>query len=296
MIDRILIDMDGVIADFVSPSLKAAAIPLSHDECNMWNYFSGFMTEAEFWSAIESVDGFWDSLEPYSWAHSLVHMCKSVAPVYFCSSPARHKSCAGAKIHWLREHGFLKGTDDRFILTPHKHLLANPGTVLIDDGKHNIDAFRGAGGSAITFPMPWNDFADTNVKEVDDKLWAVKAWLDVFAMPEQVIASHRKSPQVTGKNIPGESILSEAERLTGVDRQADYGPPDKDFLRTAGMWTAMLQHKLAAGEKFEAWEVAQMMICVKLSRLQHSHKRDSVVDAAGYSNCMDYCYRAAGRY
>lgn len=289
MIDRILIDMDGVIADFVSPSLKAAAIPLSHDECNMWNYFSGFMTEDEFWSAIESVDGFWDSLKPYEWAYELVEMCRRIAPVYFCSSPARHKSCAGAKIHWLREHGFLKGTDDRFILTRHKHLLANNGTVLIDDGKHNIDAFRGAGGSAITFPMPWNGCLSSGITSGDDKVSDVKSWLDILSV-------HNGSPQVTGKNIPGESILSEAERLTGIDRQADYGPPDKDFIRTAGMWTAMLQHKLAAGEKFESWEVAQMMICIKLSRLQHSHKRDSVVDAAGYSNCMDYCYRAAGRY
>ncbi len=289
MIDRILIDMDGVIADFVSPSLKAAAIPLSHDECTSWNYFRGFMTEEGFWAAIESVDGFWESLKPYTWAHDLVNMCKNVAPVYFCSAPAHHKSCAGAKIHWLREHGFLQGKEDHFILTPHKHLLARNGTVLIDDGQHNIDAFQGAGGHAITFPMPWNGCITSGITSGADKLQDVQQWL-------YVLSAYTESQKVTGKNIPGESILSEAERLTGIDRQADYGPPDKDFIRTAGMWTAMLQHKLAAGEKFEAWEVAQMMICVKLSRLQHSHKRDSVVDAAGYSNCMDYCYRAAGRY
>lgn len=289
MIDRIFIDMDGVIADFVSPSLKAAAIPLSHDECLCWDYFSGFMTEIEFWTAIDSVDGFWDSLVPYSWAHDLVEMCNRIAPVYFCSAPAWHKSCAGAKVHWLRERGFLKGRADHFILTPHKHLLANSGTVLIDDGQHNIDAFRSAGGHAITFPMPWNGCIASGITSGADKLQDVNNRL-------YVLSNYSESPQVTGKNIPGESILSEAERLTGQDRQADYGPPDKDFIRTAGMWTAMLQHKLAAGEKFESWEVAQMMICIKLSRLQHSHKRDSVVDAAGYSNCMDYCYRAAGRY
>lgn len=296
MIDRILIDMDGVIADFVSPSLKAAAIPLSHDECLCWDYFGGFMTEAEFWAAIESVDGFWDSLKPYEWAYELVERCRRTAPVYFCSAPARHKSCAGAKIEWLRENSFLKGKEDHFILTPHKHLLANPGTVLIDDGQHNIGAFRKAGGQAIMFPMPWNNFASSDAVFPSEKLFAVSDLLTDIELYKVAAEALKQSQKVTGKNIPSESILSEAERLTGQDRQADYGPPDKDFIRTAGMWTAMLQHKLAAGEKFESWEVAQMMICVKLSRLQHSHKRDSVVDAAGYSNCMDYCYRAAGSY
>lgn len=96
--------------------------------------------------------------------------------------------------------------------------------------------------------------------------------------------------------IPQEDILAEAYRLTSGDRNAQYGPPDQDFARTAGLWTALFAHKLKDGEKFETWEVAQAMICLKLSRLQHSRKRDNVVDGAGYFRCMDTCYKAKGGY
>jgi hypothetical protein len=62
------------------------------------------------------------------------------------------------------------------------------------------------------------------------------------------------------------------------------------------MLTAMFEHKLKEGVSFETWEVAQLMICLKLSRLQHSRKRDSVVDIAGYARCMDVCYVAGEGY
>lgn len=87
-----------------------------------------------------------------------------------------------------------------------------------------------------------------------------------------------------------EDVLMEAYRLTTGDRNAQYGPPDQDFARTAAMWSALF------GRKFETWEVAQAMCCLKLSRLTHQRKRDSVVDLAGYARCMDVCYRAAGGY
>lgn len=287
MIECFLLDMDGVLADFVTPSLTAAGVPLGHDDCLSWNYFAPFMTEAEFWRKIDAVEGFWDNIEPYSWASELVQMCESIAPVYFCSAPAKHPSCASAKIQWLKKHGLMEECDDNYLLTKHKWMAAGRNRVLIDDGDHNVEAFIKQGGNAITFPQPWNSSYKYAGRASNLKLMSNSIELMVNTLSGQ---------KLFGKNNPGESILAEAERLTGVDRQADYGPPDEDFRRTAGMWTAMLQHKLASGSKFEAWEVAQMMVCIKLSRLQHKPKRDSVVDTAGYANCMDHCYRSAGEY
>lgn len=85
-------------------------------------------------------------------------------------------------------------------------------------------------------------------------------------------------------------VLDIAARITRGDRQASYGPPDQDFRRTAEMWTAL------KGVQFEPFEVAQFMIALKLSRLRHSKKRDSVVDIAGYARCMDVCYTSDGGY
>jgi hypothetical protein len=84
-----------------------------------------------------------------------------------------------------------------------------------------------------------------------------------------------------------EDILEEALRITSVDRQAQYGPPDQDFARTAKMWSAL------KGVEFEARDVAMFMICLKLSRETHQRKRDNAVDGAGYFRCLHICNQVA---
>lgn len=87
-----------------------------------------------------------------------------------------------------------------------------------------------------------------------------------------------------------EDILIEALRLTSGDRQAQYGPPDQDFTRTAAMWSALFASKMSA--PFEARDVAMAMICLKLSRETHQRKRDNSVDGAGYFRCLHLCNKA----
>lgn len=113
------------------------------------------------------------------------------------------------------------------------------------------------------------------------------------ATAEAAIAGWRGIPV---EEYQPEDVLEEAIRITRGDRQAQYGPPDQDFRRTAGMWTAMFEHLMLPGSKFEPFHVAQAMIALKLSRLQHATKRDSVVDVAGYARCLDTCYRSNGGY
>ena len=80
------------------------------------------------------------------------------------------------------------------------------------------------------------------------------------------------------------SILQEAEELINGDRNAQYGPPNQDFERTAKMWTAMF------GREFKSHEIAMAMIALKMSRLVWSpEKRDSWVDIAGYAGCGHRC-------
>jgi hypothetical protein len=84
-----------------------------------------------------------------------------------------------------------------------------------------------------------------------------------------------------------EDVLQEAFRITRGDRQAQYGPPDQDFQRTATMWNVLF------GWNVEPWQVAAAMVCVKLSRQTHQLKRDNAVDLAGYARCMQVCVDAA---
>jgi len=84
-------------------------------------------------------------------------------------------------------------------------------------------------------------------------------------------------------------VLEEAKTLVSGERNASYGPPDQDFARTAGMWTALLQHKLRERQVIRSQDVAWMMMLLKGSRAQHSAKRDNYVDAAGYAACGWEC-------
>lgn len=86
-----------------------------------------------------------------------------------------------------------------------------------------------------------------------------------------------------------ESILDEAKRITGGDRQAQYGPPDQDFRRTAAMWTGLFADLLKDGARFEPFHVALAMILLKASRQMHQRKRDNWCDMAGYSHCGNVC-------
>lgn len=81
----------------------------------------------------------------------------------------------------------------------------------------------------------------------------------------------------------GESILDEAKRITTTVRHGDYGHPSDDFTRTARMWSGILAEKLRPAVAITATDVPLCMIAVKLARQAHRHKRDNLVDIAGYA-------------
>ena len=79
------------------------------------------------------------------------------------------------------------------------------------------------------------------------------------------------------------SILADAKHVTSGKRQDDYGHPSADFARTARMWTGILAGKLREGADVVPMDVPLCMIAVKLARQAHRHKRDNLVDIAGYA-------------
>jgi hypothetical protein len=115
---------------------------------------------------------------------------------------------------------------------------------------------------------------------------------DVLGIP--VVSERWEVIPSGGGEKKNQSVLQEAGTLITGDRQAQYGPPTQDFERTAAMWTALFKHKLREGEVIRPQDVAWSMICVKLSRLQHKGKRDSIVDIAGYAECGWKCVENEG--
>lgn len=78
-------------------------------------------------------------------------------------------------------------------------------------------------------------------------------------------------------NPTDESILQEADRIINSERRQDYGPIEESFSRIASVWSAILKRRVSPHE------VALCMIGLKLCRESNSHKRDNLVDIAGYT-------------
>jgi hypothetical protein len=76
-----------------------------------------------------------------------------------------------------------------------------------------------------------------------------------------------------------QSISEEAASIVAGERQADYGDANESFSRIANLWSAY------TGSTIEPWDVAQMMILLKVSRAKTSKKRDTLVDIIGYAEC-----------
>ena len=77
------------------------------------------------------------------------------------------------------------------------------------------------------------------------------------------------------------NILQEAQDIVSGQRQEHYGKPEDSFQSIANYWSYYL-HKVGRHTLGPA-DVAKMMILLKLAREEHQHKRDNLVDIAGYT-------------
>jgi 5'(3')-deoxyribonucleotidase len=160
LVKTFLLDLDGVIANFVAGSIEACELPITEDEVKQWNYYEPFMTRYEFWRRIHEHKYFWEDLPVYPGSHELVDRLESCGDVIFCTDPSGDDDAATGKIEWLKRNGFVKPDGNNYVLTHHKHLLAKPGVVLIDDYPANVEKFIEHGGEALLFDRPWNKGSD----------------------------------------------------------------------------------------------------------------------------------------
>ena len=75
------------------------------------------------------------------------------------------------------------------------------------------------------------------------------------------------------------SIVETAKEIVAGDRAQDYGDAQESFGRIAKLWSAY------TGIEITPWDVAQMMILLKVSRAKTSRKDDTLIDIAGYAEC-----------
>lgn len=101
-------------------------------------------------------------------------------------------------------------------------------------------------------------------------------WLDIESTWLSLVPGDNVQIAVT----PPKTILEEARDLVYGDRNAQYGHPKDDYAKVATMWSAFL------GVEISPHQAASMMIFIKMSRLAHEPKRDTIVDIAGYAEVV----------
>jgi hypothetical protein len=113
-----------------------------------------------------------------------------------------------------------------------------------------------------------NDTSQTESVWLEDELKTLANW-------------QRWADEHVESLIKTESILSEAERIVNGERQADYSDPVENFKHIASIASAIM------GKSVTAEECCIVMIAVKLARENYKHKRDNLVDLAGYVEILN---------
>lgn len=169
----VYLDIDGVIANFVSAALSALNITtytIPPNEPNMEKWSGVNITTKEFWKAIDKTnEDFWFNIPKYDYSDELVKLCHSYGEVFFLTSPSRNPACLSGKMMWIKR--YFPRMARNIVLTPAKYLCAAPNRVLIDDTETKCDKFIQYGGSTILFPQPynraWNNFNNTGKSKVE---------------------------------------------------------------------------------------------------------------------------------
>lgn len=173
MINSIYLDLDGVLADFVSSALEAHKKDVAAafqewppGEYNALPKLCGVESEEEFWAGVNEYKPHWEkhgtpgahlwqNLKVYPWADLLWNLCEERSPTWVMTSPARSAGSAFGKIEWLQK---WKGEKfRRYVIAPNKAHLGKPGALLIDDDPNNVKKWIAQGGHAILFPRLWNE-------------------------------------------------------------------------------------------------------------------------------------------
>ena len=77
------------------------------------------------------------------------------------------------------------------------------------------------------------------------------------------------------------SILTEAQDIVNGSRHTDYGSAIESFSKIASVAS------LICGKDLTAADCVKVLQAVKLVRQSHKHKRDNLVDLAGYTEILN---------
>jgi len=161
---RIFIDIDGVLADWITPAV--GILGYHPDEKDVRSRIKngeriedmlGLPTKEVRTMLFEKLDeSWWANLDIFPWAEELIKNMQTMGSVCLLSSPGKHFKYASIACHgktlWV-EKNF---PNIPFILTCYKEFCACSSSCLIDDSARNCEKFIKYGGKAFTFPNQYS--------------------------------------------------------------------------------------------------------------------------------------------
>lgn len=159
---RLLVDVDEVVGDFLTPTLTAIAkvtgtITFRADQTE-WNIFASLTPsdrEAVFSGFIDQ-PGFAREMPVHEEAAYMINLLSEYVDIQFVTSPwRRSKTWVYDRNQWLEEH-FPLGVGKRVCHTAEKECVV--GDFLIDDKPDNVVRWKKAHprGQAILLKKPYN--------------------------------------------------------------------------------------------------------------------------------------------
>jgi len=167
---KCLLDMDGVIVDFVGGACKTHQIEYPYrrlEAKNNWDIISLFkMKSDDFWEPME--EDFWANLEFTNDAPQILDLVEKyfgLDNVCFLTNPSQNLGSIAGKMRWLETK--LPRYAKRFLCGPRKEFCAHEKSVLVDDNDGNINSFNKHGGKGILLPRPWNSLHPEEHRSVE---------------------------------------------------------------------------------------------------------------------------------
>lgn len=156
---KILLDCDGVIANFVDGACKLHQRPDPYgdekniDNGNMQKIWG--MTSEEFTKGMDY--DFWEGLEKTEHATQIVAVLESAfgrENICILTKPTPTRGACDGKRAWIMKHFPQYG--ERFLIGPTKTFCSHSNSLLVDDYIKNCRKFVNQGGRAYLVPAKWN--------------------------------------------------------------------------------------------------------------------------------------------
>lgn len=170
---RLLLDMDGCVADFMGHVFETVKAETGKQYCHAdtTDYWFKNLEHKDLILDIINREGTYRHLGLISGAREAITRLRESYDVVVCSAPPMHsKTAEDEKREWLAEH-FDTDFAEQAIITGDKHLVI--GRVLIEDNPHIA---RDAGWQPVMFDQAWN-------REVTD-LPRMYGWHDLSVVEE----------------------------------------------------------------------------------------------------------------